>query len=104
MTKDEILKKAQNKSNSFDEMEIDIIQKSNTIGSIVGLVACLIMMCIKMYNNQPYQDIYSVYCVMLCGQYMYRWIRQKEKYLLLCGLLWGFTSVILFITYLMKIM
>lgn len=105
MTNDEILKKAQlKKPNQLDEMELDILQKSSHWGMIVGLTVCLILMGIKIYFNQPYQDIYAVYCSMLCGQFLYKWFRQKEKYMLFCGVLWGFTASLLFIVYLMKIL
>ena len=85
MNKEEILKKAQSrKPNQMDEMEMDIFQKSS-------------------YINQPYQDVYSVFCSILCGQYMYRWIRQKDKFTLFCGICWGFVAILLFILYLTKI-
>lgn len=105
MNKDEILKKAQTKKpHQLDEMELDILLKSNSVGLIVGLIICLIMMVIKIYFDQPFQDIYAVYSSIICGQYLYKWFRQKEKYLLFCGFLWGLTALLLFIVYLMKIL
>lgn len=104
MNKEEILKKAQSrKPNQMDEMEMDIFQKSSYIGMTVGLIMCIILMIINIYCNQPYQDVYSVFCSILCGQYMYRWTRQKDKFTLFCGICWGFTAVLLFILYLTKI-
>lgn len=105
MNKEEILKKAQNrKPNQMDEMELDILQKSNNIGMTVGLIICVVLMIIKIFYNQPYQDVYSVYCSVLCGHYIYRWIRQKEKFTLFCGIAWGFVAVLLFIMYLTEIL
>ena len=73
MNKEEILKKAQSrKPNQMDEMELDILQKSSTIGMTVGLIMCVVLMIINIYCNQPYQDVYSVFCSILCGQYMYK--------------------------------
>ncbi len=104
MNKEEILKKAQNKKhNKLDEMEMDILLRSNHIGLIVGLIVCLITMAIKIYFNQPYQDIYSIYCSIICAQYVYKWIRQREKSSLFCALLWGLTTILLFVVYIMKI-
>ena len=94
MNKEEILKKAQSrKPNQMDEMEMDIFQKSSYIGMTVGLIMCVVLMIINIYCNQPYQDVYSVFCSILCGQYMYRWIRQKDKFTLFCGICWGFVAI-----------
>ncbi len=105
MTKDEILKKAQKRNASqLDEMELDILQKSNSIGMLVGVFVCLGLMVVKSICDQPYQDVYAVYCAIMCGQYMYKWIRQREKHLLFVGLLWGTCAVVLLIAYLTKIL
>ncbi len=105
MTKEEVLRKVQNqKRNKPDEMAVDILLKSNHVGLIVGLIACLLVMGVKMYFGQPYQDIYAIYSAIFCGQYLYKWFRQKEKFLLFCGILWGFTAVLLFIVYFLMIM
>ena len=66
MNKEEILKKAQSrKPNQMDEMEMDIFQKSSYIGMTVGLIMCVVLMIINIYCNQPYQDVYSVFCSIL---------------------------------------
>ena len=104
MDKQEVLKRAQQSPRQLDEMELDILQKSGQIGMLVGLVVCLILMWIKMHFNEPYQDIYAVYCSALCGQYLYQWVRQREAYKLMCGGIWGAVAVFLFVVYVMKIM
>ncbi len=105
MSKDEILKKAQaKKPNQLDEMELDILQKGNTIGMLVGLIVCMILMVIKIFCDQPYQDVYAVYCAVVCGQYFYKWSRQREKNALVYGLIWGVCAVLLFVVYVTKIM
>lgn len=105
MTKDEILKKAQKRNASqLDEMELDILQKSSGVGMLVGVLVCLGLMVAKVMCDQPYQDVYAVYCAIICGQYMYKWARQKEKKLLFFGLTWGTCAVVLLISYLTKIL
>lgn len=105
MNKDEILKKAQDKKpNQLDEMELDILQKSNTIGMLVGLIVCMAFMVVKIFCDQPYQDVYAVYCAAVCGQYLYKWSRQREKVTLVYGLIWGACAVLLFAVYVTKIM
>lgn len=105
MTKDEILKKAQmKKPNQLDEMELDILQKSNSIGMLVGMLVCLGLMVVKVMCDQPYQDVYAVYCAIMCAQYAYKWIRQRETHLLVVGLLWGTCAVVLLIAYVTKIL
>ena len=100
MNKEEILKRAQNKKhNKLDEMEVDVLLRGNRVGLIVGLVLCLVIMGIKAYLDQPYQDIYSVFCSILCGQYLYKGFRLKDRSMILVGAIWGFTTLILFIGY-----
>lgn len=104
MDKEEILTRARKKKpHQMDEMELDILLKSNHVGLLAGLAVCLIIMVIKMYYNQPYQDIYSIFCFIFCGQYLYRWIRQKDKNMLFIGVLWGISALLLFIVFLMTI-
>lgn len=102
MNKEEVLKKAQNKKcNKLDEMEVDILLRGNYVGLIMGLVLCLIIMVIKIYLDQPYQDIYSVFSSIFCGQYLYKGFRLKDKFIIFIGVIWGISSLILLISYLM---
>lgn len=102
MNKEEVLKKAQNKKcNKLDEMEVDILLRGNYVGLIMGVVLCLIIMVIKIYLDQPYQDIYSVVSSILCGQYLYKGFRLKDKFIIFIGAIWGISSLILLISYLM---
>lgn len=103
MNKEEILKRAQNeRTNRPDEMEMDILLKSNRVGLMVGLVICLMLMVIKMYFDQAYMDVYAVFCSIFCGQYLYKWFHLKKKSMLLCGVIWGTSALLLFVLYLMK--
>ncbi len=99
MNKEKILSKAQNKGKKLDEMEVDIMLRSNHVGLIVGLIVCVIIMGVKIYLDQPYQDIYAVFCSILCGQYLYKWVRLKDKNMLFLGIVWGITTTILLIGY-----
>lgn len=99
MNKEKILSKAQNKGKKLDEMEVDIMLRSNHVGLIVGLIVCVIIMGVKLYLDQPYQDIYAVFCSILCGQYLYKWVRLKDKNMLFVGIVWGITTTILLIGY-----
>lgn len=104
MDKEEILKRAQNrKPHQMDEMELAMLQKSSHIGMIVGLFLCVILMIIKMSINQPWQDVYAVFCAMMCGQYIYRWFQQREKFVLFCGILWGISTCALLIAYILNL-
>lgn len=100
MKKEEILKRAQNKKrNKLDEMEVDILLRSNHVGLIVGLLFCLIFMVLEACLNHPYQDIYSVLCSILCGQYLYKGVRLKNKSMLGIGVIWGISALLLLIAY-----
>lgn len=80
-------------------MEVDIMLRSNHVGLAVGLIVCVIIMAVKIYLDQPYQDIYAVFCSILCGQYLYKWVRLKDKNMLFVGVVWGITTAILLVGY-----
>lgn len=102
MNREEVLRKVQNqKSNKMDEMEMDIMLRGNHVGLIVGLVTCLIIMGIKLLLDQPYQDVYSVFSSILCGQLLYKGVRLKDKVSIIIGVVWGVVSVLLIIGYFM---
>ncbi len=102
MNKEEVLKKAQNrKRNQMDEMEMDILLRGNRVGLLIGTVLCVIIMCMKLYLDQPYQDVYAVLCSIACGQYLYKGIRLKDRAMTIIGGIWGATSLILMVTYFM---
>ena len=104
MNKDEVLKEAQNKKrNKLDEMEVDILLKSNHAGLIMGLIACLIVTAVNIYFDQPYQDICAIFCSIVCAQYVYKCIRQKEKTSLICAIVLGIAAVLFYVAYFMKI-
>lgn len=104
MNKDEILRRAQDrKSNKMDEMEQDILNRGCKVGLLVGIVACLIAMAVKIMAGVPYSDVYAIYCFMAGGQWFYKWVRLKRKNDFCYGVLWCGLAVGLFISYLTEI-
>lgn len=104
MNKDEVLRRVQNeKSNKMDEMELEIVNKGSRFGVVFGLMGCLIIMVLKMIADVPWYDVYAIYCLMVCGQLLYKWMRLKRKSDLCYGGLWGIIAIGFFVGYLMKI-
>lgn len=104
MNKEEVLRSVQNrKPNQMDEMEMDILNKSCKVGIVVGLVACIVAMIVKIMAGIPYYDVYAIYCFMVGGQWLYRWVRLKTRSHLCYGILWCGLAVGLFIGYLLEI-
>ncbi len=100
MNKEDVLKKAQNqKRHKLDEMEVDVLLRGNRVGLIVGLCICMIIMGVKLYRGQAYQDIYSVFCAIFCGQSFYKGVRLKDRSTIVLGVLWGISSLLLLIGY-----
>ncbi len=100
MEKEEVLRKAQSKKrNQPDEMEMDILLRANRVGLIAGLILCIIIMGIKIYLDQPYQDVYAVFCAVLCGQFLYKGIRMKIRSLVWIGAVWALTTLLLVVGY-----
>ncbi len=104
MDKDEVLRRIQNKNpHKMDEMELDILNKGSRFGVIFGLVGCLIVMVLKMIADVPWYDVYAIYCLMVCSQWLYKWIRLKKKIDLCYGILWGIIAIGFFAGYITEI-
>ena len=104
MDKEELLRRSRLENKKGDERELDLLQKSTKAGMLAGLIFCLVIMVVKMFLGQPYQDVYSLYAVMMAVQNLYRWHSQKEKIFLLVGLGWGAVGSFLFVVYLWQIL
>ena len=94
MKKEEILRKAQERKGQ-DEMEIQIIQRGSEIAMWTGLLFCAVIMIGKMLLDQPWQDIYSVYCSFIATLHFYKWYRLKKRSDMVYGLLWAFLTIML---------
>lgn len=104
MNKDEVLKRAQHRSPyQMDEMEQDILQKGCRLGILFGLIVCLVLMGIKCAAGLPFSDVYSVYCFIMSGLYLYRWLRLKNRRDLAVTFLWGTVALVLCISYIVRI-
>lgn len=105
MTKEEILKQAQAEGEkSPDERDVAIRDRAFSIGMLVGMILCFLLMGVKMFCHQPYQDVYAVICSIACAQYLYKWTRYQTKNYLVYSLIWGFVTVVLLVAYLMQIL
>ena len=45
-------------------------------------------MIVKIMAGIPYYDVYAIYCFMVGGQWLYRWVRLKTRSHLCYGILW----------------
>ncbi len=105
MTKEEILKQAQAEGKtSRDERDVAIQERAFSIGMVAGMTLCLLLMVVKMFCNQPHQDVYAVICSINCAQYLYKWTRYHTRNYLVYSLIWGLLTVILLVAYLMQIL
>lgn len=105
MTKEEILKQAQAEGRKHrDERDEAIQERAYAISMLVGMILCALLMFVKMFCNQPYQDVYAVICSINCAQYLYKWARYHTRNYLVYGLIWGFVTVVLIVAYLMQIL
>ena len=105
MTKEEILKQAQAEGRaSADERDKAIQDRAFAISMLVGMMLCFLLMCVKLFCHQPYQDVYAVICSICCAQYIYNWTRYKTKNFLVYALIWGFVTTVMMVAYLMQIL
>ena len=103
MERDEILRRAQEKTEQMDERELQVSLKGYRCGMLFGMIACFVLMLFKIFRDQPWQDAYAIFCIMDCAQYLYLWINLKNRRHLLSAILWGAAGIALFAVYLMQI-
>lgn len=84
MTKEEILRKAQNEN---DEMEQAILTKALGISTIVIPILCLIFIIIRIIHSEYIiSDLVAITFAQLSISQLYQSIKMKNKILLLIGL------------------
>jgi len=99
MDKNEILRKAQDRK-GLDEMEAQVIQRGSEIAMWIGLLFSVLLMVCKMLADQPWQDLYSVYCAMVAALHFYKWYRLRQRHHLVYGILWAAMAAFLAVLYL----
>lgn len=104
MNKEEILQKAQGEGKNYpDEMEVQVYQGSNRVAVIVGMVMCLVLMFIKFYAGEPWQDLYCIWSIITGTSHFYRWNKLKQKSQLICGIMLYSTALMFLAAYLINI-
>lgn len=94
MNKEEILKKAQNKkTNTPDEMELQVVQKGSGIAVFSILVFCLILMVVKMIARQPWYDVYSIFFVSMGTQHFYKGIKLHQRHEIILGIIFSVLAI-----------
>ena len=105
MNKDEILRKAQSKkSNTPDEMELQVVHKGGSIALFAVVVVCFIFMLIKMAVKQPWCDVYSLLFISMGVQHLYKSIKLHQKHELVLGVFFTILAVVMVIAYCWDIM
>lgn len=105
MDKKEILRRAQNAGDDkHDEMYIHVETTSSKFAIIIGGVVCLLLMAIKMAVGVPWQDVYSIWCVMAGTMNLYQWKKLQVKNQLYLGIVWYISALCLIIQYLLEVL
>lgn len=105
MDKNEILKRAQTVyQNKPDEMELQIEQKGSFFAMGLGMIACIILMIAKIKTNQPWHDIYAIYCLMVGTRWTYKWQKLRRNSDLKYAICWTLTGLFLLCKYLITIL
>lgn len=98
MDKNEILEKArQGNAGRPDEMQRQILDRGGRTAFAVGLAVCVVLMVVKIMADQPFTDVYAVYCSMMAAVYLYQWYKVREWEDMVYGLLWGVVALVLLI-------
>lgn len=105
MNKDEILRKAQSKkSNTPDEMELQVVHKGNSIALGFVVIFCGILMFTKISTKQPWCDVYSLLFISMGVQHLYKGIKLHQKHELVLGVFFTILAVVMVIAYCWDIM
>lgn len=96
MDREEILKKAQSSNPGHpDEMELQILQTGSRFGMGIGMLVCVVLMFVKMAADQPWSDVYAIYCAMVAAQWGYKYFRLRQRPDLINTVLWTLVALIL---------
>lgn len=105
MNKEEILQKAQSKrSNTPDEMELQVMQKGNGIAVFSIWVLCLILMIVKMIAKQPWYDVYSIGFISMGVQHFYKGIKLHQRYEIALGIAYSVLAIFIVVWYITEIL
>ena len=105
MQKDEILEKAKKKNeNDLDEMEMQIMLKSNQFAVISSFIICIVLMVIKILANQPYYDVYGIVCMIMCCQNLYFGLKTHKRTHIVLGIGWGLLTILIIGTYIIDVL
>lgn len=105
MNKEEILQKAQSKkSNTPDEMELQVVQKGSGIALFSILVFCLILMIVKMIAKQPWYDVYSIFFVSMGTQHFYKGIKLKQRHEIILGVAFSVLAIFSIVAYIWEVL
>lgn len=91
MNKEEILEKA--KKEKQDEMVIQVRDKSITWTYIAMVLSAAVFAEIRASKGQPMMDLCVTVCVSVAVGQLYRYVKTKEKYCLLLGLITFFVGI-----------
>lgn len=96
MDKNEILQKAQN-NNKPDEMEIQIIQRGQSISMLIMTVIAIILMIIKVIQDQSWYDVDCIIFTGMSTVHLYKYFKLRVKRSLVIGLITVVAAIVTFI-------
>ena len=105
MDRNEILRRAQNAGDDkHDEMHVHVETTSSKFAIVVGGVVCQLLMIIKMIVGVPWQDVYSIWCVMAGTMNLYQWKKLQVEQQLYLGIVWYVCAFFLIIQYVSEVL
>ncbi|WP_234120278.1 DUF6442 family protein [Clostridium hydrogenum] len=105
MNKEQILRKAQSKkTNTLDEMQLQVVQKGSGIAVFSILVFCLILMTVKIIAKQPWYDAYSICLVSMGTQHFYKGIKLHQKHEIIFGIVFSVLATIIMVGYICEVL
>lgn len=105
MEKEEILRRAQNgRKNQMDEMQEQVEKSASRFAVIVGGIVCIILMVFKMWEGEPWYDVYAIWLFMVGGMHLYKWKKLCEKSEGWLGIAWLGAGIFIAISYIVDIL
>jgi hypothetical protein len=94
MTKEEILEKSRNENKRGDEMEKKILGDAMKYSYLAMILAAAIFAFIRAEKGYPIMDLPAVCCVSMFTNFMFRYVKTKEKFNLIMSLVMLAAAVI----------
>ena len=101
MTKEEVLSKSRKENKNGDEMEKKVLNDATKFSYIAMVVFSAIFAFIRAEQGDPIMDLPAICCASVCANFLYRFIKTREKLNVIIAIITLISTIIFSILFFM---